>query len=415
MTTIPRELGAVVAEALAACDPAAAVAAAWARLDAWRDGRPVIGLAIGKAAAAMARGAGPIARGVMVVPALVADGAPAGWVVHVGGHPIADARSLAAGQAVLAAVDAARPGDVVLALISGGASALAEVPAAGLELGEVSAVVAAVMAAGAPIATINRVRAALSAIKGGGLARRGRAPIVTLATSDVPGDELAVIGSGPTIAVDEPGRGAAAARALAALGIAVPRRIAAHLAALADPAPAPVVGHAEVVLPRRAVADAVGRALAARGRPARLLAAPLDDDVVAIAERIVAAVAGARGGPIVVGYGEPTVRLPAAPGAGGRAQQLALELARRWRGEDAWALVVGTDGVDGVAPPGAPAVAGAFVDGATWDAIRAAGGDPDAACRGCAAYPALALVGGHVVLGPTGVNHADLVIAGRGP
>jgi len=87
-------------------------------------------------------------------------------------------------------------------------------------------------------------------------------------------------------------------------------------------------------------------------------------------------------------------------------------LARWLRGSGRSALVVGTDGVDGPAPPGRPAPAGAWVDGATWDAIAAAGYDPAAALAACDAGTALAAVGALVVTGPSGINHADLAILG---
>jgi hydroxypyruvate reductase len=114
----------------------------------------------------------------------------------------------------------------------------------------------------------------------------------------------------------------------------------------------------------------------------------------------------------VVAWGEPTLRVPAVHGEGGRAQQLALVLARRLRGTSRAAFVVGTDGIDGPPPADRPAPAGAWVDGATWEAIAAAGIDPAAALASCDAGRALAAVGALVVTGATGINHADLVILG---
>jgi hydroxypyruvate reductase len=106
------------------------------------------------------------------------------------------------------------------------------------------------------------------------------------------------------------------------------------------------------------------------------------------------------------------LRLPRRHGIGGRAQQLALVLARRLRGSERSALVVGTDGIDGPPPPDRPAPAGAWIDGATWDAIVAAGIDPAAALAVCDAGTALAAAGSLVVTGPSGINHADLVLLG---
>ncbi|MEO7735005.1 MAG: DUF4147 domain-containing protein [Kofleriaceae bacterium] len=255
--------------------------------------------------------------------------------------------------------------DVILALMSGGASALIEVPIGTLD--SLVARVRAVMAAGAPIDEINAVRGQLSAIKAGQLARAAVAPIVTLAISDVIGDPLAVIGSGPTISAGRPD------------------------------------DHAVVIAPMASAAHAAIAALAARGVVARLITAPIAGDVEVVARGLLAA-----GGPLVA-WGEPTLRVPAVHGAGGRAQQLALVLARGLRGTSRCALVVGTDGIDGPPPPGRPAPAGAWVDGATWDAI-AATRDPEAALATCDAGSALAAVGALVVIGPSGINHADLVV-----
>src|SRR5262249_26839084 len=107
-----------------------------------------------------------------------------------------------------------------------------------------------------------------------------------------------------------------------------------------------------------------------------------------------------------------TVRVPRAHGSGGRSQQLALVLARELRGAPHSAFVVGTDGIDGPPPPDRPSPAGAWVDGATWDAIAARGIDPAAALAACDAGTALSALGALVVTGPTGINHADLILVG---
>lgn len=402
---------AVLRDVIAACDPASRVRDALAAggLAARLAGRRRLGLAIGKAALAMARGAGEVADGVAVVPAGAAGELPRGWRLLEAQHPVPDARSAAAGAAVRAVVDAARPDDAVIALISGGASALAELPAGSLD--ELVTTVRQVMAAGAPIDEINAVRGALSRIKAGRLALASAAPVVTLAVSDVIGDPLAVIGSGPTIGpwLASPGAevddGAAAiwrrARAvLARLEIATPP-------ALADePAVRRVARDdaAAVIAPMVLAARAAIAALAAHGARARLIEAPVAGDVEAVAAQLTAE-PGA-----IVAWGEPTVRLPPGHGAGGRAQQLALLLARAFRGTARSALVAGTDGIDGPPPPGRPTPAGAWVDGATWDAIAAAGIDPAAALAACDAGTALAAAGALIVTGPSGINHADLIL-----
>lgn len=365
---IPRAVcEAVLREAVAACDPAARVRGALGD-GALLGERDVFAIAIGKAALAMARGAGPVARGCAVAPQLDGAPLPLGWTARDAAHPEPDLRSVAAAEAVIDVIEEAGPGDVVLALISGGASALVELPAEGVTLDELRDEIRARMHAGAPIEELNARRKQLSAIKGGGLARRSAAPVVTLIASDVAGDDPEVVGSGPTVA------GRAGDRVV-------------------------------VVAPMASFAREVQGALARRGIAAA--------EVSMHGERVAAAaarLAGAAG--TVVAWGEPVVRVPADHGEGGRAQQLALELAGRLRGSGRSALVAGSDGIDGPAPRGRPAPAGAYVDGASWEAIVAAGIDPARALERCDAGTALAAVGALVVTGPTGINHADVVILG---
>ena len=116
------------------------------------------------------------------------------------GHPIPDAAGLEAAERALALADGAGPDDLVLVLLSGGASANWIAPVEGLSLADKQAVTRALLRSGANIGEINTVRKHLSRIKGGRLARRAQpARVVTLAISDVPGDDPAVIGSGPTV------------------------------------------------------------------------------------------------------------------------------------------------------------------------------------------------------------------------
>ena len=329
--------------AVVACDPTARVAALAPRAE--------VGIAIGKAALAMARGA-QVERGLIVSPV---DGHVPGWTTIVAAHPFPDERSVAAGRAVRALVESAMAS--VLALISGGASSLIEEPLVPLDA--YVARVRAAMNAGATIHELNALRTSLSGIKGGKLVAHCRAPVTTLVASDVFGDALEVVGSGPTIA-GRPG------------------------------------DHARLVLPMRAFAEAMRDALRLP-----LVEAPYTAHVDEVAATLA---------PPCIAWGEPTLDVPADHGEGGRAQQLALLLARRFRGTAHTALVMGTDGVDGPPPAHRPAPAGALVDGATWDAIGHAGIDAERALARRDAGPALAAVGALVVTGPTGVNHADVCV-----
>ena len=390
---------AVFAEAVAACDPAARVLAALADVPA---GHRRLGIAVGKAALAMARGAGPVAHGVAIAPIDDGGALPAGWRVLIAPHPVPDHRSVEAAAAAWRIADReARAGDVLLVLISGGASALLEAPRDGVTLEELRSAVAALMAAGAPIAELNLVRSALSRIKAGGLVAHCPTRVVTLAISDVIGDDLATIGSGPTIAPAAP-LSPRAADVLRAYGITVPPVLAAPDA----PWPPRIGDMARVIMPMTAFADAVITALGSRGIHATRLDPPISGDVHAVAEEL-----AARSG-LVIAWGEPTLAVPPAHGEGGRAQQLALELAHRIRGTHRVAFSIGSDGADGPPPAHRAPPAGAYVDGSTWDAIVAAGRDPAAALARRDAGTVLAAVDALVVTGPTGINHADLVILG---
>ena len=366
-------------DAVEACDPTELVRLAIERSTRLHGPRTRYGLAIGKAALAMARGVGPVARGVAVTTGYDGAPLPAGWSRTVSAHPEPDARSLAAADEVIDLVAQATAADVIVACVSGGASALVERPLPGISLDQLRADIRALAAAGAPIEELNRARVARSAIKGGKLAEMAEAPIVTLAISDVPGDDLAVIGSGPTITDPlRPGHEAI----LAARRIDFARRFASALGRR---------GVAELeMLGYRAVATT-----------------PIDRDVGDVAADLARVSSHVR-----VVFGEPTLRIPADRGDGGRAQQLALLLARALRGTARSAFVAGSDGIDGPPPRGRPAPAGAFVDGRTWDAVAARGIDPERALARCDAGTALHAIGALVVTGPTGVNHADVVVVG---
>ncbi|WP_299373014.1 DUF4147 domain-containing protein [uncultured Tateyamaria sp.] len=329
--------------------------------------RPDRIIAVGKAAAAMAK---PAAARWPDVPCLVvtkyhhgAD-APAHATVMEAAHPVPDAASLDAGRAVQEAVAACGAGSHLLMLVSGGASALVEVPVDGLSLDDLRAETDGLLASGAPIGEMNAHRTARSQVKGGKLLTGfAGARVTTLALSDVEGDALATIGSG--------------------IGDA--------------PAQAPFDFH-----PRIVASNAIARAAVAAASPVPVQGneETLYDDVAVLAPRIAAALKTARPGLHIMG-GEPVVHLPDAPGMGGRNMALALGLAREIAGtEGLRILVAGTDGTDG--PTDA---AGALIDGDTWD------DSGHAALAAADAYPWLAARGVLVKTGPTGTNVMDLAIA----
>lgn len=365
----------VFAAAVAACDPRAAVRDALAG----RGAAPVRMVAMGKAAAAMAAGAddalgAAIVEGLVVHPDGVAvPAAVRRFDVRAAAHPVPDARSEAAGRAALALARRVEAHEWMLVLVSGGASALAAVPIAGLTLREKADAIAALMKAGAPIAALAEARQARSAIKGGKLAAACAGRVLTLVASDVPGDDVAVVGSGPTV----PPRWGDVVQVIAGLA-----RLRAEAAAAAR----------------------------ARGWTVTLAPDDLVGDVGEVAARVAREADGLARGAAWTGGGEWTVAIAGAAGQGGRASELALRCARAIAGRDEVVLLVGaSDGVDGTGPD-----AGAIVDGATWGAIAAAGIDPDAALAAHDSGCALAAIGAAITTGPTGVNHADLVIVARG-
>jgi len=329
-------------------------------------------IAVGKPAGAMMQAAldhfGP-------VPALVVtkdghgDGLPPAVHLIEASHPVPDKRSLTGGQALCECVAAMAEGSDLLLLVSGGASSLAEDMATGKTLEDLINLNRHLLGAGLDIGAMNVERRKLSRIKGGGLLgffRGARARV--LAISDVPGDDLAVIGSG--------------------IGCA--------------PEVCDFDFQARIIASNTIARDAAAKA--ARGLEVEVLACAeaLHDDLGVLAETIGPRVRTMGKGVMILG-GEPTVVLPPNPGQGGRNQALALALAREISGiEGVTILVAGTDGSDG--PTDA---AGAVVDGGTWGPSAAA------ALEAADSGPYLDARGALLRTGPTGTNVMDLLVALR--
>lgn len=298
------------------------------------------------------------------------------------GHPVPDAAGLAAAEKTLAIADSATADDLVLVLMSGGASANWIAPAAGVTLEEKQAVTRALLRSGASIDEINCVRKHLSRLKGGRLAARARpARVLTLGISDVPGDDPAVIGSGPT--VPDPTT-LADARAIAARRrLVLPDSV---LRALNDPANEspkpgdPVFAGTEFRLTARP-ADAL-RAVEAKVREAGFSCILLGDHVEGEARQVAAEHArlareqqtsGKRA--VILSGGELTVTI-AGNGRGGPNQEYALALATAL-GPGMAAVAADTDGTDG-GGGSAEDPAGAYVDATTATRAQALGLDPAA-------------------------------------
>jgi glycerate-2-kinase len=355
-------------------------------------------LAIGKAGAALAAAAeatlgARIAAGLALVP----DGgerALARCDVRVGAHPIPDERGAAATREILAFVARPGPDDVLLVLLSGGGSSLLCAPAPGVDLADVAAAVRALLVAGAPIDELNAVRKHLSAATGGRLARTSRAGrIEVLAISDVAGDRLDVIASGPF--APDPSRFADALAVLARRDSErrVPAGVRAHLEAGArgereetpkpgDPAFART-RHTLIASNATAV-EAAGEAADERGWRTMAVKGALFGEARSAAQRLVAFGEARRSDrpQCLVAGGETVVTVRGA-GRGGRSQELALAAAL-------------TD------------AAGAFADGGTVARGRSAGVDAAAALADNDSHGFFCREGGVFRTGATGTNVADL-------
>lgn len=359
-------------------------------LDLWRAGVDAVGghaaviraldgaqrpdriLAVGKAAAEMARAALDLFPD---VPALVVtkdghgDGLPPGVELIESAHPVPDARSLAGGRALREAVEAMPPGSHLLLLVSGGASALAEDLVDGQTLADLATLNRALLASGKDITAMNVERRKISRVKGGGLLSAfGGASVRVLAISDVPGDDINVIGSGIGAAPNDP-----------------------------------EFDYRIYIVASNAIArNAAAKAARALGQTVLENAEALHDDLYRLAAHWGPRIRAMDRGVIILG-GEPTVVLPENPGRGGRNQALALALAHEISGSEGISvLVAGTDGSDG--PTDA---AGGIVDGTTWG--RGGAEALERADSGSYLESKAALL----TTGPTGTNVMDLLVAIR--
>lgn len=329
------------------------------------------------------------------------------------GHPVPDEAGLAGAERVLALADGAGEADLVLVLLSGGASANWIAPAAGITLAEKQATTRALLRSGANIGEINCVRKHLSRIKGGRLAKRAYpAKVVTLAISDVPGDDPAVIGSGPT--VPDPTTLADARAVAAKYRLELPDAVTRALADPDNETPKPgnaiFAANAYRILARPADALAAAQT---RAQEAGYDCIVLGDRLQGEAREIAAeharlarehAAAGRR--VAILSGGELTVTLRGG-GRGGPNQEYALALAIHLDGaKGIAALAADTDGTDGGrGRPDDPA--GAFIDDTTLARARAAGLDPAAFLADNDSTGFFNGIGDLFIPGPTFTNVTD--------
>ncbi len=377
-------------------------------------GRCVV-VGVGKSAAAMAAAvdaAWPDVDISGVVVTAHGHGVPAGRIAVVeAGHPVPDDASHAAGQLLSAAVAGLGADDLVLALISGGGSANAVAPIAGLTLDDKQAINRALLASGARIEDMNMVRRHLSRLKGGRLALAAApARIVSLVISDIPGDCLSAVASGPTLADLTTPRDALAI--IDAQGIAIPDPVRATLAA--GTAPVPMAQRHEAILiasPRQAL-EAAAQVARDHGVTPMILGDAIEGESREVA-RVHAGIARSvaqTGTPLrppamLISGGETTVTLGGVtPGRGGRNTEFALSLAVALDGvQGIWALAADSDGIDGT-----ERAAGACVAPDTLQRIAAGGMNAAAALRGHDSYSIFAALDDLIVTGPTLTNVNDI-------
>ena len=334
-------------------------------------------------------------------------------------HPVPDEAGLKAAERILALTEGLTADDLVLCLISGGGSALLTLPAEGLTLADKQRINKQLLESGAHIGEMNCVRKHLSRIKGGRLAAAcGPAKVVTLTISDVPGDDPAVIASGPTVP-----DATTCADALAILdryGIEVPAAVRAGLesGALETPKPDDAVfkGHEVhlIATPQQSL-EAAAAAARAAGIEAHVLSDEMEGESreVGKVHGALARAVALRGAPfakpcVILSGGETTVTIrPRQPGQakgrGGRAGEFCLGLAGALAGQPkVWALAADTDGIDGVEDN-----AGAFVTPDTLARAEAAGRKLADHLDRNDAYGYFDAIGDLCVTGPTHTNVND--------
>lgn len=374
----------------------------------------VLLLAFGKAAPAMARAVVDELRSLDVEGLVISNHAepvPEGLEVRVTGHPLPDQRSASAARSALDLLHGAGESDLVLCLISGGGSALLELPAAGISLADEQATIDVLLSSGADISELNTVRKHLSAVKGGRLAEAADpAFLCTLILSDVVGSPLDVIASGPSVPDPTTYLDALTVLDRYDLRRRVPAEIVEHLesgrqAGVAETPKNPYARQVVAVIGDGAAA-AAGAATAAReaGLPVTIATTTMTGEARVQALRCLE-----QSGPgVTIFAGETTVKVTG-KGRGGRNQEAALTVARTLSGDPSTIFAaLGTDGVDGPTE-----AAGAIVDGNTITRGTKLGMDVQRSLADNDSGTYLAATGDLLITGPTGTNVGDLWIVAR--
>ncbi|MHB8585751.1 MAG: glycerate kinase type-2 family protein [Thermoplasmatota archaeon] len=361
----------------------------------------------------------PGARVVITPQGTAADG----WTAYPGGHPLPDAASVRAGRVMLDVAQSTQEGDLLLLLLSGGGSAIAEVPLVPLEaLRETTRLM---LGAGADIGELNAVRKHLSGIKGGRLAEATRGSTLALAISDVPRNDPSTIASGPVAPDPTTYREAIDALRARDVWALIPAVIREHLeGGLAGENPeTPKPGdrifdrvEMHVLAGNRSAVDAAAQAAANRGYEVGIFPESLQGEARRMGERVAAlareaADASARDGrkrALIFG-GETTVTVRGS-GRGGRNTELALALVEGIAGRPIVAGCLATDGIDGTTDS-----AGAVADGFTLARGMSAGLDVEERLSENDSYAYFAALEDLIRTGPTGTNVMDVAVVLAGP
>jgi hydroxypyruvate reductase len=373
------------------------------------------------------RGAAP-AGGLVVAPEPGSPPHPSLALV-AGDHPEPGAGSRAAADALGTAAAAVAPGEEVWVLLSGGTTSLVGAPDAGIEAADLVSLYTLLLGSGLDIAAMNRVRKRFSRWGGGKLARAlAPARVRVYVVSDVIGDDLASIGSGPLVPDTATAADVRGLLEEAGLWSRIPPALRTRLAAVerGEMPETPKPGDAafaqvtlELIASNRLALEAAARRAAELGLAPVVSEAPLAGEASAVGASVAAALLqdcairtipqhpGADAPRCLIWGGETTVTLGDGPGLGGRCQELALAAARILDGVpgELALLAAGTDGRDG--PTDA---AGAIVDAGTWRTIVGAGRDPARDLAAHDAYRALDAAGALLRPGLTGTNVMDVVM-----
>ncbi len=378
---------------------------------------PVTLVSIGKAAWTMAAAAAEIlgdslVRGAVLTKYGHSRGPIDGFEIFEAGHPIPDENSLKGTECILRMVTPLTPNDRVLLLLSGGGSSLFEKPAPGVGLDDIADVTDQLLASGADIVEINTIRKRLSTVKGGKFAHLcggGQTPITAIVLSDVLGNRIDAIASGPVSPDTSTVADAAAIVEKYGLHVsdAVSRALESETPKEIHNCTAVVAGSVE------ALCEAAANEAASCGYEPAVLTSSLQCEareagsfIASIAHEVCRDGTGRYGRrtPCALIFGGETIVRVTGKGKGGRNQEIALSAALGINGlENAVIVSVGSDGTDG--PTDA---AGGIVDGCTVERIAATGIEPEVYLDNNDSYHALVAAGDLIVTGPTGTNVNDL-------